>query len=74
MSPELAISLWTLALLSTLAGFAFVSELRRRRVDREVSVDRIFRCSQCGLVYTDDAKVDRSRCPGCGRTNVPFQF
>mgnify|MGYP000894225552 FL=1 len=74
MSPEAAISLWTLVLLTILGGVAFLGELQRRRVDREVSEDRIFRCSQCGLVYTDDAAVDRSRCPGCGRTNVPFQF
>jgi len=74
MSPESLISFWILGLLVALAAIAFRNELRRRRVEREVSEDRIFRCSNCGLVYTDDAEVDRSRCPGCGRTNVPFVF
>lgn len=74
MSLDTFIALWVLGLLLLLAAIAFRSELRRRRVQREVSEDRIFRCSKCGLVYTDDPRVERSRCPGCGRTNVPFQF
>lgn len=74
MSPETLITCWTLGLLSAVAAIAFRSELRRRRVDREVSEDRIFRCVNCNLVYTDDSDVDRSRCPACGRTNVPFEF
>ncbi len=74
MSPDSLIALWVLGMLLILASIAFRSELRRRRVQREVSEDRIFRCSKCGLVYTDDPHVERSRCPSCGRTNVPFQF
>ena len=36
--------------------------------------DRVFRCTKCGLVYTDDADVDRSRCTQCGKLNEPIVF
>lgn len=74
MSPESLLTLYVLGLLGILSLISLRSELLRRRVEREVSEDRIFRCEQCGLVYTDDANVDRSRCPQCGRTNGPFEF
>jgi rubrerythrin len=74
MSPEALLTLYVLGLLGILGFITLRSELLRRRVEREVSEDRIFRCDQCGLVYTDDANVDRSRCPQCGRTNGPFVF
>ena len=74
MSPEALLTVYVLGLLGILGFNTLRSELLRRRVEREVSEDRIFRCDQCGLVYTDDANVDRSRCPQCGRTNGPFVF
>ncbi|MEN9675105.1 MAG: hypothetical protein RIS76_1001 [Verrucomicrobiota bacterium] len=74
MSPEALLTVYVLGLLGILGFITLRSELLRRRVEREVSEDRIFRCDQCGLVYTDDANVDRSRCPQCGRTNGPFVF
>ncbi|HAB15732.1 MAG TPA: hypothetical protein DCE44_04700 [Verrucomicrobiales bacterium] len=74
MAPERLIALWTLGLLGGLGVVALRTELQRRRVESEVSEDRIFRCENCSLVYTDDSDVDRSRCPSCGRTNVPFEF
>lgn len=74
MSPEALLTLYVLGLLGILGFITLRSELLRRRVEREVSEDRIFRCDQCGLVYTDDSNVDRSRCPQCGRTNGPFVF
>ena len=73
-SPESLIMAWILVGLGALAVLALWDERVRRRVGTEVSEDRIFRCAQCSLVYTDDPEVDRSRCPGCGRTNVPVQF
>lgn len=74
MSPENLIAFWVLGVLSALAVVVLHNNLQRRRIDREVSEDRIFRCANCSLVYTDDSQVDRSRCPGCGRTNIPFEF
>lgn len=74
MSPESFLAFFVLGLLGLLGFVTLVTELQRRRVEREVSEDRIFRCDQCGLVYTDDPNVDRSRCPQCGRTNGPFVF
>ena len=73
-SPEHLIVVWTLGALGTLAILALWDERVRRRVGADISEDRIFRCTQCSLVYTDDPEVDRSRCPGCGRTNSPVQF
>ncbi|MFO1457781.1 MAG: hypothetical protein U1G08_00110 [Verrucomicrobiota bacterium] len=74
MSPESYLTLFVLGSLGALAAIVVRSEFQRRRVEREVSEDRIFRCDRCGLVYTDDPNVDRSRCPHCGRTNGPFVF
>jgi len=73
MYPDTLLALYIVGVLTLLAWVTFRSEWRRR-VEREVSEDRIFRCGDCGLVYTDDAAVDRSRCPQCGRTNDPFEF
>ncbi|MBM3900838.1 MAG: hypothetical protein FJ379_01890 [Verrucomicrobia bacterium] len=73
-SPENLILGWTLGVLGTLTVLALWDERVRRRVGADISEDRIFRCAQCSLVYTDDPEVDRSRCPGCGRTNIPVEF
>lgn len=50
------------------------AERRRRRFTPAPSTDHIFRCSQCGLVYTDDNDVDRSRCPQCQTMNDEIKF
>jgi DNA-directed RNA polymerase subunit RPC12/RpoP len=60
--------------LGGLAAAGLYSEMRRRRFEPGPSEDRIFRCSRCGYVYTDDADVDRSRCAQCGRLNDAIQF
>ncbi len=60
--------------LTTLTGAAVYAELRRRRFEPTASPDRIFRCTQCGYVYTDDPDVDRSRCTQCGQMNQPIAF
>jgi TonB family protein len=36
--------------------------------------DRVFRCTKCGSVYTDDPDVDRSRCVQCGQLNEAIEF
>ena len=64
-------------LVSLLAGLSLIAvyyELRRKRFEPAPSEDHIFRCEKCASVYTDDADVDRSRCPQCGTTNEVFNF
>jgi hypothetical protein len=61
----------TLGGLGALVAF---NEIRRRRFDPHGSNDRIFRCANCGSVYTDDPDVDRSRCSQCGKLNEAIEF
>jgi predicted Zn-ribbon and HTH transcriptional regulator len=74
MTADALILLYVVSLLAALSGVAIYSELRRRRFGPASSADRIFRCRGCGLVYTDDADVERSRCPQCGRMNDAIEF
>jgi hypothetical protein len=57
-------------LLGTLTAAVIYAELRQRRFKPTPSHDRIFRCTKCGSVYTDDPDVDRSRCVQCGQLNA----
>ena len=61
-------------LLGGLVALTIYSEMRRRRFRPSATEDRIFRCENCGLVYTDDPDVDRSRCSQCGKSNEAIQF
>jgi len=74
MSPEALIFVYVAALLAALVTLAVYSEARRRRFQPSHSDDRIFRCTKCGYVYTDDPDVDRSRCAQCGRMNEAIEF
>lgn len=74
MSAHTLIFGYVTLLLSGLVAFTIYSEMRRRRFRPSASEDRIFRCETCGLVYTDDPDVDRSRCSQCGKSNEPIQF
>jgi hypothetical protein len=74
MSVEHLIFAYTVSLLAALSGLAIYSEMRRRRFGPTATEDRIFRCRNCGLVYTDDPDVDRSRCSQCGRLNDAIEF
>jgi rubrerythrin len=65
---------YVVALLAVLLGLVVYSEMRRRRFKPAPSEDRIFRCEDCGYVYTDDPDVDRSRCAQCGKLNEPIKF
>jgi hypothetical protein len=60
--------------LGGLLGLWIFSEIRRRRFEPSRAEDRIFRCKNCGFVYTDDPDVDRSRCAQCGKLNEPIEF
>jgi hypothetical protein len=74
MSEETLIFWYVAALLSVLAATAVFYELRRKRFEPTRSEDNIFRCENCAFVYTDDADVDRSRCPQCGKLNEVYNF
>jgi rubrerythrin len=60
--------------LGVLSAIGIFSEMRLRRFGPAHPEDRVFRCSKCGFVYTDDADVDRSRCTQCGKLNEPIEF
>jgi DNA-directed RNA polymerase subunit RPC12/RpoP len=65
---------YLLLLLGGLAVVIIYMEFRQRRFKPTPSQDRIFRCTKCGSVYTDDADVDRSRCAQCGQLNEAIEF
>lgn len=74
MPLDQLIFVYVASLLAALSGVVIYSELRRKRFEPEPSEDHIFRCEDCAFVYTDDADVDRSRCPQCGKMNEVFSF
>jgi protein-arginine kinase activator protein McsA len=74
MTASWFIVIYVTVLLGALSVWGIYSELRRRRFGPTHSEDRVFRCTKCGFVYTDDADVDRSRCSQCGKMNEPMVF
>ena len=60
--------------LGAICTIGIVSEMRRRHFGPAHPEDRVFRCTKCGFVYTDDADADRSRCTQCGKLNEPIEF
>ena len=74
MNPSWLILTYVIGLLSVLSGVVIYTEFRQRHFNPTPSNDRIFRCSKCGYVYTDDPDVERSRCSQCGQTNEAIEF
>ncbi|HHY84791.1 MAG TPA: hypothetical protein GYA07_04545 [Verrucomicrobia bacterium] len=74
MSTSGLILAYLILVLGGLGIIVVYSEFRQRRFKPTPSNDRIFRCSKCGYVYTDDADVDRSRCSQCGQMNEAIEF
>jgi hypothetical protein len=74
MSIANLIFTYLVVLLAGLTGAGIYSELRRRRFEPTPTEDSIFRCRRCGLVYTDDPDVNRSRCSQCGQMNDAIEF
>jgi rubrerythrin len=74
MSPGNLFLTYVLLLLGAIGFIAMLYELRRKRFEPTPTSDTIFRCQKCEFVYTDDADVERSRCPQCGKTNEPIKF
>ena len=65
---------YVVILLAALAALAIYTEQRQKRFGPTPSDDHIFRCTNCGFVYTDDPDVDRSRCSQCGTANEAVRF
>ena len=74
MNINALIEVYVALMLGALCVVGIFSELRRRRFGPAHPEDRVFRCQNCGYVYTDDPDVDRSRCIQCGRLNQPIEF
>jgi len=74
MSIPTLIVIYVAVLLGALCALGIYSEMRQRRFWPTHTADRIFRCANCGYVYTDDPDVDRSRCSQCGKLNEPIEF
>jgi protein-arginine kinase activator protein McsA len=74
MSASQLLTLYVALALGGMCALGIFSEMRRRRFGPTHSEDTIFRCKNCGSVYTDDADVDRSRCAHCGKMNEPIVF
>jgi predicted Zn-ribbon and HTH transcriptional regulator len=74
MTPDWLLFTYAAALLFAVSVVALYSERRRRWFGPRPSDDRVFRCVECGYVYTDDPDVDRSRCQQCGTLNEAIKF
>lgn len=74
MSIEALLTGYVVVLLAALSGLALYYNQRQKRFGPTPSADHIFRCEKCAFVYTDDADVDRSRCPQCGTLNEAIRF
>jgi protein-arginine kinase activator protein McsA len=74
MSAPTLIVIYVALTLGAICGIGIYAALRRSHFGPTHSEDRVFRCKNCGSVYTDDADVDRSRCVQCGKLNGPVVF
>jgi hypothetical protein len=74
MTPDVIVFGYVILLLAALCLLAIYTEQRQRRFGPTASDDRVFRCVECGYVYTDDPDVDRSRCQQCGTLNEAIKF
>ena len=76
MVPHRFILLFLLVLLLAITMLARRTRRRRSVFQPGPVRDRVFRCAgeECELVYTDDADVETSRCPQCGRMNESVRF
>ena len=66
--------LYVLTSLGLLGLLALITAWRQHSFRPTPTPDNIFWCRKCNYVYTDDADVDRSRCPQCGTFNEPVRF
>ena len=76
MAPHRFILLFLVILLLAITLLARYTRRRRSVFEPGPVRDRVFRYAdeECGLDYTDDADVETSRCPQCGRMNESVRF
>jgi hypothetical protein len=74
MTSDVMIFSYVVVLLATLCAVGLYFERRQRWFGPRPSDDHVFRCVECGYVYTDDPDVDRSRCQQCGTLNEAVTF
>ena len=74
MSVPQLIFAYVVFMLGSLCVAGVYAELRRRSFNPGSSDDAIFRCQNCGYVYTDEPDLDRSRCSQCGQMNEAIKF
>lgn len=74
MSESTLLATYVASLLGALGAVAVFYGYRQRSFGPTRSDDHVFRCEKCTYVYTDDADVDRSRCPQCGQINDACRF
>lgn len=74
MPLDVIIASYVFLLLGGLFALVVYDWHRQRHFGPTPSADRIFKCGQCGFVYTDDPDVDRSRCSQCGTLNEAIKF
>ena len=74
MSPDELFMAYLVIVLGAMTAVIFYYDLRRKRFEPMPSQDHVFRCRKCAFVYTDDADVDRSRCPQCRTVNQEITF
>ena len=74
MTTDALLTAYVVLCLAGLCWIGIYYERRQKRFGPIPTEDHIFRCEQCGFVYTDDADVDRSRCSQCGALNDAIKF
>lgn len=74
MDIDSLVLLYFVLMLAGISTVALYYDFRRRRFEPTPTEDHVFRCEECAFVYTDDADVDRSRCPQCGTLNELIKF
>lgn len=74
MRPDILLFLFLLVPMVGLVSLWLLHAFSHRRFRPGPAEDRVFRCSRCASVYTDDPDVDLSRCPQCGLMNERFDF
>jgi rubrerythrin len=74
MKTDELIMLYALIPVVAIIGYYFYFAKRRKQFTKPVTTEKIFRCVNCKMVYTDDEDVDLSPCPNCGTTNEEFKF
>lgn len=74
MTPGVLLITYSLALTGAILIVGLIDYRRNKKFDPASTPDHVFRCEQCGTVYTDDPDVECSRCPQCGMMNERIVF